>query len=250
MWHVEVNTYHTVSPDPSNWQLAVLGSQQDIQLHKSYTLYQSTVHAQFYMMKDVIAALFSIGNTPQYPHITIIDHSDNFIYTYDLPVGGELFYIQQSQAFVEPGTDTLFFAGLTYVLGPPPVPGATVWYFSFNYDPAKNPVSIRGTFSSPTQVAAVSSITSNRVTDHSWHIAFTYADATSNVYLTYGVDSQLFSIVGVISGNSIVWAPSPTPVTGVSGLLDGVTSAPGAGAVGVVWVQELGSVYAVEFAIV
>ncbi|HUI85980.1 MAG TPA: hypothetical protein VLY21_02345, partial [Nitrososphaerales archaeon] len=242
-WHVEINMYETASPAPANWQLATLGTPQDVQLHAVYSATQSSVHAQMLMMKDGIAALFSVGNTPQLPHITILDHGDNFKGTFSPSGWNEHFYEQQSQAIVQPGTDTLFFAGLAQVNA---VAGATVWYFTFTY----NPIGTIGTYTAPLQITQVQSITPGQVKDHSWHIAFTYASSSGNLYLAYGVDNQLFSLVGAISGTSVNWLPSGTAVSGVSGLVDGVTEAAGDGVVGVVWVQALGSVYAVDFAIV
>jgi hypothetical protein len=264
MWHVEVG--RGVNSPPT--MPASIGSVGDVQLHSVYTGPDSQVHSELYIMPDAVAATFTVGNTPQYPHITVFDHGDTTSTTYclggtvasgfcqDIPAAwsGVEVYTQQQQGAVLPaatGTDVVFFAGLATAGGG----SANVQFYSFDYIPGGGacPVGYTGTnggcFSAPAALG-ISTIPANAVVNHSWHVSMAFGG--SSLYLAYGIDDQLSFQVGTVGSGpaySISWS-SPIEIPGVVGLVGGVTITYSGNTVGVTWVQTSGSEYAVKFCVI
>jgi len=215
-------------------------------------------------MPDAVAAILTVGNTPDLPHISVYTHGDGFQGTFC--VGGEvsagacpappaswtspavLIYEQQSQGAVLPAaspTDVIFFAALAQVGAAGS--GASVVLYDFNYNSA-TPAS--STFSGPTVLNAITTIPQNAVVNHSWHLSMTFGGGS--LYLAYGIDDDLAFQVGTVGsapGYSITWSQQ-IQVPGVVGLVGGVTIAYSGNTVGLVWVQTSGSEYAVKFAVI
>ncbi|MGA2665253.1 MAG: hypothetical protein ABSF83_09945 [Nitrososphaerales archaeon] len=261
MWHVEVTQF------TNTWRIPSLLGTGDIQLNQVYTGPDSQVHSELYVMPDGVAATFAVGNTPEYPHITVFDHGDLTSTTYCLggeynlaipnecplpPAGwaGVQVYMQQQQGAVvpsSPGTDVIYFAGLaTSGSG-----SADVVFYSFNYTASSPGTS---SFSAAPTVLGITSIPENDVIDHSWHIALTFGG--NELYLAYGVDDSLAFQVGTLSVDgstpnySVAWS-SPIQVPGVAGLVDGVSITYSGSTIGLAWVQTGGPLgYTVKFCVI
>ncbi len=263
MWHVEVGQLTLTT-----WKIpAAIGGIGDVQLHAVYTGPDSQVHSELYVMPDAVAATFTVGNTPQYPHITVFDHGYTMSNTYclggslasgfcsDLPASwsGVQIYTQQQQGVVMPvaGTDVVFFAGLATAAGG----SADVQFYTFNYNPAGGacPAGYSGTnggcFSAPTALS-ISVIPANAVVNHSWHISMAFGG--SSLYVAYGIDDQLAFQVGTVGAApnyAVSWSQA-VEVPGVSGLVGGVTISYSGNTVGLTWVQTSGAQYAVKFCVI
>jgi hypothetical protein len=264
MWHVEVFSLTNSWTGPPGSSAAATTAGDDVPLHQVYTGPDSQVHSELYAMPDAVAAIFTVGNTPDLPHISVYTHGDGFQGTFC--VGGEvsagacpappaswtspavLIYEQQSQGAVLPAaspTDVIFFAALAQVGAAGS--GASVVLYDFNYNSA-TPAS--STFSGPTVLNAITTIPQNAVVNHSWHLSMTFGGGS--LYLAYGIDDDLAFQVGTVGsapGYSITWSQQ-IQVPGVVGLVGGVTIAYSGNTVGLVWVQTSGSEYAVKFAVI
>jgi hypothetical protein len=253
-WHVEVFQYTTswAGPNPFNGG--------DVQLHQVYSGINSQVHSELYVMPDAVAATFAVGNTPEYPHITVFDHAYTISTTFCAVLSGSCaltptgwlpavkMYSQQEQGAVMPsalGTDVVFFAGLAATTGSP---GANVQFYSFTYNPGSP---LTSTFSAPATLLGISPILANAVINHSWHISMTFGG--SNLYLAYGVDDSLAFLVGTVGPGpayALSWS-SAIGVNNVSDLVNGVTITYSGSTVGLAWVQVGGPLgYDVKFSVI
>jgi hypothetical protein len=223
VWHIQIFKYD------NSWHT------KDVNMHTVYSGSfggtGSSVHSQLFAMTDGIAVLSAISNTPEKPYVTVLNRgSQNIIGTYG-PNGWLVkFYEQQSQAVVK--GDTLTFVGLAS--------DRTVQMFTFTYVPF-----VGGSFTAPTPIGVIGQVTVAGLINHSWHLSLAYAG--SSMVIGYGIDGDLFFTSS--NDNGVTWS-TPTDLQGVSAVVNGVTATYNGSTVGMVWVERVGNLFAVRFAIV
>ncbi len=237
-WHMQFFQYN-----PPTW---IAG--KDVAVNALYGVGSSpsSAHAQMLQLTDGVALMFSVGNKPQLPTVYVIDHLDTGVVTHAALGGGMAFFEQQSQA-VAVG-DQIYFAGLAtnnIALG------ATVQFFIATYTPSPGVGACGGgpivCFSAVTPIPVIGAIPPNAIVNHSWHITLNYLTSQSAIFISWGVDGNVYFSESTDQGVS--WT-SPIALNGVNALVNGLTSASSGSTVGLAWVEQVGKQYEVRFAIV
>lgn len=252
-----------------NWHVYVLGYTSglwkgpvDIPLKAAFTGTNSQGHGQLFPMTDGVAIMFSVGNTPVYTRVTVVDRI-SLVFTNFCPKNGTCppdglwgknhFFEQQSQVVVGRGLlngDTLYYAGLACTTANACTEtgaGNTypVEFFTFTYYPAGGPCGTDGCFSSPSQIATIGVVSQNALINHSWHI--TLLNLGSSLFISWGVDGNLWFAE---SGDGGVTWPNPIQVLGAVSVVGGLTATSSSNGVGLIWVESVGTRYVVKFSVV